>query len=378
LKQSRCIFFLDGIDELPRKPYEYEARCQKIADFVQAWPNTTFILSCRELDYNRELPFQQILIKPFDTKQIKSYMKRYFGESEYQRVFEQIKKLPSIYELCSNPFYLDIICYFSKISDQIPESKTQLFDFIVNQFIDRENQKQMLTMNKNEFMLAISHLAYYLAVQRMTTTVNIDEYTNSIKELKNHELVMKAIGYAIKGDLLEFNENSREIRFIHNRFQEFFSSFHISKNYQKAEAIYPPNFFTNIWWKETVLFVAGFNNDNTDAFINSILDHRNIIVDSNKTIENLLKLEVTILAFECIANNPFFSNLELYQKIRDSLVDEYYQGDTLVKVKVLNVLKNDKAEKATNLIHTALTDNSLWVSERAFFILTDGQLKMQG
>ena len=92
LKKNKCVFFLDGIDELPRKAGEYEDRSKKIADFVQAWPNTQFILSCRELDYNRELQFQQILIKPFERKHIKSYIKNYFSNKDFKLVFRQIEE----------------------------------------------------------------------------------------------------------------------------------------------------------------------------------------------------------------------------------------------------------------------------------------------
>lgn len=376
LKEGKCVFFLDGIDELPRRDVEYEDRSQKIANFAHSWPNTQFILSCREIDYNRELSFQQILIKPFDRKHIESYMKKYFSKKEYKAIFHQIEESPGIYGLCGNPFYLDLVCYFSKFEKKIPENKAQLFNFIIHQFMGRENRKQTIEANKDDFILAMSHLGYYLAIEKMVTTIKIDEYIHSLQKHKHRELFVQMIEYAIKGDLLEFNQQSQEIRFIHNRFQEFFSSYYILRNYRDDISILPENAFTNIWWKETNLFIAGLDNE-IDDFIEMILKRRDKFADSNKFVEELLKIEMTILAFECILGNLNFNNKSLYEKVRGSLMQYYSEGVTLVKAKVLSAFRYDQSDEVKTFLQRALGDESLWVSERAFFILSDGQLKMQ-
>ena len=379
LKEGKCVFFLDGIDELPRHAGEFEDRSRMIADFVHAWPDSQFILSCRELDYNHEHSFQQILIKPFDRKHIKLYMKKYlsnFLKRDYKAIFHQIEESSGIYELCGNPFYLDLVCYFSESENKIPENKAQLFNFIIHEFVERENNKQRITANKDDFILAMSHLGYYLAVEKMVTTLRIDEYTNSLQKHKHRELFVQMIEYAIKGDLLEFNQQSQEIRFIHNRFQEFFSSFHILQNYRHDKSILPKNAFTNIWWRETILFVAGLDNE-IDDFIELILKIRDDFTDSNKLVEDLLKIEMTILAFECILGNLNFNNKSLIAKVRDNLMQYYSEGLTLVKAKVLSAYRYDQSDEVIELLQKALSDESHWVSERAFFILSDGQFKMQ-
>jgi hypothetical protein len=379
LQQGRCMFFLDGIDELPRKPGEYEVRSRKITDFVNAWPNIQFILSCRELDYNRELSFQQVLIKPFDRKHIQSYMRKYFPKANYKSFFRQIEESPGIYELCRNPFYLNLICYFSKFAKKIPENKAQLFNFIIDQFIERENKKQNISSIpsfRDDFIAAMSHLAYYLAVEKMITTIEIEKYAGIIRKNNYYDRFMQMIDYAIKGELLEYNEQSREIRFIHNRFQEFFSSYYILSHYRQDKSVLPKNIFTNLWWKETALFVAGLDK-NIDDFILLILRQRDNLQTTPKIIERLIKLDMTALAFECIFCNLNFNNDAIYGQIRDNLLEEYDRGDILVKTKVLTAFRHDKSPKVLELIKKATADQSLWVSERAFFMLTDGQLKIQ-
>jgi hypothetical protein len=377
LRQNRCIFFLDGLDELPRKPGEFGIRSRKIKEFVEAWPKVQFILACRELDYNRELSFQQILIKPFDRKHIWAYLKKYLPKNDLKLIFRQIENSTGINELCSNPFYLNLVSYFSKFNKKIPENKTQLFNFIIEQFVERENYKQAnADIKPQDFILAMSHLAYYLAVEKMTTTVNINEYYQAIENFQNKEVSLKVIEFAIKGELLEFNEQSHDVRFIHNRFQEFFSSHYILNNYKQNISIIPQNFFTNIWWKETVLFVAGLE-ENVDDFIELILSQKDKVGDSPSIFTKLLRLEIISVAFECIFANLNFHNENIYTRIRINLIQEYERGNTLIKAKVLNAFRHDKSPEVLDFIQRAMDDESLWVSERAFFILTDEQFKIQ-
>lgn len=380
LQMNQCVFFLDGIDEMPRNPGEYEERSKNIKNFVRNWPNTQFILSCRELDYNNELSFQQILIKPFDYKHIKWYLKKYFGKEHFSSIFKQINQNSIIYDLCRNPFYLNLICLYSYSEKKLPENKVQLFSFLIDQFIIRENEKLKLDRSyeefKEEFTEVISQLAYYLAIETMSTTLNLEKYINNIKGSPNFKKSINMIENAIKGGLLDYNENTNEIRFIHNRFQEFFSSKIILQNYRKWYFNLPKNFFTNLWWRETIIFVAGLD-DKVDDLIAKILIERSRVNHSNEIIERMFKLEMLILSFECIFSNLTFNNNELYNQVRDELLDNYKIGNVLEKAKILGVLSKDKSEENQSLFQTALNDPSHWVSERAFFILSEEQLKIQ-
>ncbi len=376
LRQSRCIFFLDGIDELPRTPKEYETRSKKIVEFVQSWPNTQFILSCRELDYNQEFSLQQILIKPFNKKHIHQYLRRYLPKKQLRIITHQMDESTEIFELCTNPFYLDLVSYFSKFNNKIPDNKAQLFSFIIDKFIERENLKLDILIKRENFILAMSNLAYYLGITKMTTTTCLDDYMIAIKKLPNKQIISEMINYAIEGGILEFNQQNHEIRFIHNRFQEFFSSHYLLRSYRKGNNIFPKNFFTNIWWKETVLFIAGLD-DNVEDFITLIINYRNDFLVSDSFIGNLLKVDVTCLAYECIFASLGFHNDNLYGKIRDDLFQEYNLGNTLIKAKVLNAFRHDKTERVAAFLKTAIDDKSLWISERAFFLLTDEQIKFQ-
>ena len=375
LKSGRCICFLDGIDEMPRSSDEYEMRSKSIANFIIKWPDNKFILSCREQDYNRELPFQQILLKPFDYKHIKKYLKKYFTKESYKKKYRELSGSKEVFELCKNPFYLDLTCYYINASNKIPENKVQLFNLIIKEFHLRESKKQNQQIDIKEFILSISSLAYYIAIVRMVTTIKFHDYIREARTNSNYCWSNKCIQFAINGGLILFNEHSGELRFSHNRFQEFFSSFFILTNYRESPSVLPDNAFTNLWWNESILFIAGLE-DNIEYLIKMILDQRDILELENTFVQKILKLEMTILSFECIFANFNFQNEKLYNKIRDELISEYENGNALTKTKILTSFRNDKSEKTLKVIQKALKDKSIWVSEKAFFILSDGFFKM--
>jgi hypothetical protein len=225
-----------------------------------------------------------------------------------------------------------------------------------------------------------------MAVEKMVTTIRLDEFISNRVKTKNKEKLLELIGVAIKGGLIELNESSGEIRFIHHRFQEFFSSSHILNNYHKSTSVLPKNAFTNIWWKETILFIAGLEDD-VSFLIDLIIKQKNSLTITNKTAEKLLKVDMLTLAFECMFSNLAFSaeiasnkpskSRELYETIRGDLVDAYNRGNTLQKVKIITVLKYDKSRVVLELMEKALKDRSHWVSERGFFVLSGGDLRIQ-
>jgi len=383
LDEGRVIFIIDAIDEMPRNSTEYEQRAKNIQEFTKKFPRTHFILSCRELDYIRDLSFQQILIKPFESKHIKQFLLKYFTKKNYKKVFKEIKLNISIFELCKNPFYLNLIACFIREKNELPKSKAHIFNYITTLFLKREigkNKTPTKTFQK-DFFEVLSAFAFHIAAKKMVTTININvyyEYLNSFYNKNDFKKTKQYIEFAIKGGLLDFNSNTKEIRFIHNRFLEYFSSLFILTNYKQEQFQFPQNFLTNIWWRETVLFIAGLEDD-VDYFIDYVLYEYEKIEHSNPHIKILFKLECLILAFECIFSNIniAYTKSRNYLTIRNALFKSYEQGNTLEKTKILNSLKLDETDEVRKFTTNALKDKSNWLSERAFFILSEGNVKLQ-
>lgn len=376
IRKGELAFFLDSIDEMPRKPGEYERRCEIIRQFTDHYPNIQFVLTCRELDYNKELPFQQILIKPFNKEQIRKYLREYFGRTEGKKYFRQIVEQENIFSISTNPFYLNLVAQYINHNGAIPKNKASLFEEFTTYTVKREIQKEHLKPERKDlFQDHIMDLAYHMAINLMKTTISVEEILDS--RTTDRELYQESIVIGVKSGLLVYIETTGDIRFIHNRFLEYYSSQYIFQNYTNPDFSFPDNFLTNIWWRETILLIASLEGD-IDRFVGKLLPDVKALDEALSYLNFFLKLRGFLLLFECINVSPSDSEKSTYyQELYDILLQYFKDGNTLTKAKILSAIEKDNSKVAIGILKLALNDKSNWVSERAFYILSEGDFKLQ-
>lgn len=377
LLADKCTFYLDGLDELPRRPPEYEKRTRAIQAFVSQWPRARFLLTCREQDYDHQLTFQQVLIKPFDDRQISQYLRRYFQQRRKQDVIEPLLRNESLLDLCRNPFYLNLVCLYCRSTDRLPESRVQLFQFLVESVVERENAKHENPSERftpQELGEALSRLAFFMTVGEQSTTVDLDRYRAHLACTGAPERHDRMIRLGIASNLLIANPRSNELRFCHNRIQEYFSAFVFTERYREPGFELPANFFTNLWWAETILFVAGLDRDASD-FIRLLLARREALSDPVREVNDLLRLDLLVLAFRCIFANLQFRDAALLDEVRSLLFAEFARSSPLERAKIAATLRLDHSDVTWDFLRRALDDESCWVSEAAFFAISQGELQ---
>jgi hypothetical protein len=177
--------------------------------------------------------------------------------------------------------------------------------------------------------------------------------------------------------LLVYIEATGDIRFIHNRFLEYYSSQYIFQNYTSPDFSFPENFLTNIWWRETILLIASLENS-IDRFVGKLLPDVRALDEELSYLNFFLKLRGFLLLFECINVSPLDSEKSVYyQELNDILLQYFKDGNTLTKAKILSAIERDNSKVALGILKLALNDKSNWVSERAFYILSEGDFKLQ-
>lgn len=393
MKAGQCIFYLDGLDEMPRKAQEYEQKLLEIERFVSSWRSNQFVITCREDEYNRDLYFQQILLKPFEEKQIKLFCKKNKSSIPVNVFMQELRNNLDVLELSKIPFYLNLIHFYFKEKGSLPKQKVELFHLLIDFTLSREIQKQNLDMDKDllmeQFMETLSNLAYHMSVKQQETVISLEEYKVKIEKMKRPINQNKMIELALTSHILEF-KNREDIGFSHHRFQEFFASHLILKMFLKNPHYkFPPNFFTSNLWTETIFFMAGLSAD-PQYLVEKLIIERGKLFHKNKHIEKLLKLDISLLAYNSLnyqtrAQSKHFQELgdkeqeknrSIYLKIRNFLIHFYKNATPLEKVKILNSIGNDKSPLVDSVLNQALFDKSNWVSEKAFLILTNGALRV--
>lgn len=387
LSQYELVFIFDGIDELPKINNEYEKRVQSIIDFIENNPTKKFILSCRELDYNKELPFRQILLKPFDNRQIKKLAKKQLNKKTTKVFLKDIKENYYFLDLCRNPFYLQLIIVYYSEREKLPENKAMLFYFFTNYILDNSRNRLNIedsdyTFFKKHFYNVIDELGYYFHFIKRANTIKLSEYCNQLDDNTINKFVIKN---TIKAGILKYRSYTDELSFNHNRFQEYFSSCSLVKKIESAnisEISFPKDFYTGLWWRESWILISSLLKK-PQIIIKKLYEFSKNIVHQNSILNKIFMLETLILGFDCMYTNNKFSDDNLYKNIRDKLLLAYRNGNILERVKILKTLKyeiyNPESKyhnETLRIFKGAINSKSNWISETAFFILSEENIRM--
>jgi hypothetical protein len=374
LREGRCVFLLDGLDEIPRGTREHHSRLEEVERFVRAWPNTKFYLSCRELDYDYRLGFQQILIKPFDLRRVRHFLKLYFEEEpDLYKVGSQVWLNSSLFELAKVPFYLNLLSGYIRRRREVPSNKSELFTFVIEQVIAREMGRQGTKVPaalEESLVRILCDLAAEMSLTKMTSTLSLEEFLATGRGADRDE-ILSVIEVGIRGGLMELDRPTSKIRFAHHRFQEFFCALYLTDQYRKPSLSLPPDFFLSIWWRETILMEASIDSRPAD-FVKVMLDHASAYAHQPASVAAAMQLAVLALAHECLLSNSASRDDEMASNTRDALITRFPTETPMGKVAIVNALSEDSSPLALALLERAANDESVWVSEKAFFVRSAG------
>ncbi|KAF0498859.1 NACHT domain-containing protein, partial [Gigaspora margarita] len=169
LRERKFVFILDGYDEIA----ERECQCYN-SNLFSEWKNAKIIISCRPeyLDEgyekmfcpieNGERGFQELTLTPFSEVEIEQYIKKYFDYSKEKgsplpsnadTYLQQIKNIPQVKDLVSNPILLKIT--LSVLPDLLGKksqiSRIILYDEFIKKWVERaQNRLQKIQLKSNE------------------------------------------------------------------------------------------------------------------------------------------------------------------------------------------------------------------------------------
>ncbi|RIB16229.1 hypothetical protein C2G38_2091434 [Gigaspora rosea] len=169
LRERKFVFILDGYDEIA----EHERQCYD-SNLFSEWKNAKIIISCRPeyLDEGYEKKFwpkengerglQELTLTPFSEVEIEQYVRKYFEyskkkgsplQSNADTYLQQIKNMPQVKDLVSNPILLKITLAVLPgllgIASQI--SRIMLYDEFIKKWFERaQNRLQKIQLRPNE------------------------------------------------------------------------------------------------------------------------------------------------------------------------------------------------------------------------------------
>jgi Cdc6-like AAA superfamily ATPase len=306
---GRLIVLFDGMDEMSRE--RYSEHTEALSIFAASRKGRTKTLfSCRITDFSPKFMHRRLVLLPFSSEQISEYLRRYIRsfpltiEGEGWSLKRLVKRLlsGSLPLEATNPFVLWLLCFQLQQKGSWPASRVELLRFYIEENYRRKAED--LDDDEEPFppvdqaLGGWSQIAYTItnlnrgaaiAVPTLTAEVNLD-----VEELIR---VGKRCGIFQES----LNEEERQIRFEHHRFQEFFTALFIN---QRQPAIAWLDKLDAPRWQETMVNVI-LMGGGEDA-IRTLAD----------AIENEIEPATTFLAVASVLNNPKYA-LQRYEPAPD-------------------------------------------------------------
>lgn len=259
---NELLLILDGLDEI-ESHYKKDA-IKYIELFLEQHPEMQIIISCRRNFYQSENDhfsgtlqgFKTFLLYDLNQRDIDSYIDSVLGE-EKSEVFKIAIRESNLKPLINIPFYLTRIIDLYQKHDALPESKADLFHFLITQglYNDINHFKNSVDLSKEQQNLINSLETVALSMEDLGRNYLTDEELKLVTKQENIELLRLCT-------LWKRSEENNEIRwqFEHNNFQEFLAARILSR--QKIEVIkdylsFPPEHKKVIpSWVNTLSFLV--------------------------------------------------------------------------------------------------------------------------
>ena len=347
LKEGKCMVLLDGFDELVSKENQEQVTVQ-IQEFVKRYHRCQIIVTSRVAGYHDELKdFMKLELMEFDDKQIKTFIKNWFGKAEPDKAESMQEAIENehIKDIVRNPLMITITAIIHEEDKRLPQKRAELYKRCVEVLLSKWDVQRRLrnkyASDKKEFILR--KLAFYghSKNKRIMTEREIT------REILKHFPTLNLKEQDAKPLLNEIWQRSYLLRqismdsydFLHLSFQEYFTALELKEQSDGLNII--SKHLSEPWWEELTLLYAGIKNDATDLikkirkelpediFYSNLVLFGKCIVDAEHT-EPSLKEEIVNNLWWLYRNAGFSSLRERAIKILALIKPDNYI-DLLIK-----------------------------------------------
>lgn len=267
LMDGRLFLLLDGLNEIPFQEQEHQ-----VAQFHQDNPRTPMIFTSRELGTGLRIG-QKLEMCGLTEPQMRSFVQNYLPD--YAEVLlRQLKD--RLRELAETPLLLKLLCdVFDPVTQQIPQSKGELFQAVDAQFNDWKKCEGVRTTEK--FWQWNSEILRYLAFVMLQTDGTPTGKWLQIEQDRAERLLetflqnrVTAPGEKAKDwlqDLLEHHllqraANPNQIEFHHQLFQEYYAAEYLSLQLENISDTQLKHDYLNLLkWTEPLEMMAALITD---------------------------------------------------------------------------------------------------------------------
>jgi hypothetical protein len=278
LDSGRLLLVLDSLDEMP--PSSFPERCAHLSEFMLRYSRNAFVVTCRSNDFAGSIQGREAHLDRLTSKEIKVFIhrRRSFLNDVSTKSFYRLITAPtfSLRQVIDNPFYLNLILYFFSMKGQLPDNYPLLFREICSDWVKRELKKQQIgslasPITDSELEKETANLIKQVlsGLSAMAFAVSNSAGFGTYIDLETLKKTVLALGTPIStlnlglrvgehGAMLDVNNESKQARFIHHKFQEYFAAEYLSESLSSGSLKYSllPSICDNIWWEEVTTILV--------------------------------------------------------------------------------------------------------------------------
>ncbi|WP_346857999.1 hypothetical protein [uncultured Draconibacterium sp.] len=268
ISDFKYIILIDSIHQLTKE--EQDNLTNKLKDFTKKY-NSRFVITQRT---NNDIEFtglnnglREIKIKNFNTKQVETFITKYFEKNDKGKKFIDILKESNLLsKLPTTPLTITLLALlYDDNNYEIPATITDIYDDFTNVLLgklDVRNRVDLLQMN-------IKKRIFTALALEMLDNNKFDCHYDKFKVFVNRFLESK--GYQPQNDEelekiinqsgLLFKDDENLVGFKQQAFAEYFSSIEIYDHRRKTHYNKLLENFNIVSWQNTAIFYGGRSKD---------------------------------------------------------------------------------------------------------------------
>src|ERR1043165_2866290 len=383
---GRLIVLFDGMDEMSRQ--RYGDHTEALSQFAGARKGKTRTLfSCRITDFSPKFIHRRLVLLPFDDNQIREYLGKYIpsfpltieGEDwTLKRLVKQVLRGALPLEV-TNPFVLWLLCFQLQQKGSWPKSRVELLRYYIKKTYQRKSEAlsddDMAFPPVDQALAGWSKFAYTITTLNRGAAIGVPAL---VSENGIDVEVLIRVGKRC-GVLQEsLNEEERQIRFEHHRFQEFFTALYINQHQTEIawlEKVDVPR------WQETMLNVIlmGGGEDAIQTLADAIeseIERRKTSVDPTQPepaqTETVAADRIELASRVVRQTGPGSTRVQtkLAGTLEKAVTFFATNGSPITQVKMMRACQNVPEIDIFQVLRNSLKSPINWVRDQALIIIS--------